>query len=144
MEIKKQKRNWRDVLVQDTFKKRNQATIRRYYEAFRREQDWPDRCDNRDCQFHSGPLEWNGKPFSPILDHRYGYHCDNTPGSLRFLCPICDSQNTETRGGANKNRIRDVIGTGYTARNRDGTSDILREGISGGESSGVGVALKSE
>ena len=77
-----------------------------------------------------------------ILDHREGNRYDNNPGSLRLLCPNCDSQLT-TRGGANKGRVAEIIPGGYTLRNRDGTSIVARAGVSLGGSYAVGIA-KSE
>ncbi len=49
-----EKRSWRDVLVLGASKK-NQATIRRYYSAWRHEHGLPLRCDNPACPFHSCP-----------------------------------------------------------------------------------------
>ena len=57
-----------------------------------------------------------------MLDHISGNPRDNSPENLRFLCPNCDSQNHETKGGANAGRIK-TIGTkvSYQLYNRDGT-----------------------
>ena len=35
--------------------------MRRFYAAYRVEQELPSRCDNTDCQFHPNKLEWNGR-----------------------------------------------------------------------------------
>jgi 5-methylcytosine-specific restriction endonuclease McrA len=49
-----------------------------------------------------------------MLDHISGNPRDNSPENLRFLCPNCDSQNHETKGGANAGRIK-TIGKKYPA-----------------------------
>jgi hypothetical protein len=85
------KRTWRDVLVLSASRK-NPATVHRAYSEWRREQALPLRCETEVCQFYSGPLEWNGQALPLILDHLLGNHGDDTPGSLRFLCPNCDAQ----------------------------------------------------
>ena len=65
---------------------------------------------------------WNDKPLRPILDHVSGNSRDNSPENLRFLCPNCDSQNHETKGGANAGRIKSIGTKGsYQVYNRDGT-----------------------
>jgi hypothetical protein len=132
------KRTWRDVLVLSASRK-NPATVHRAYSEWRREQALPLRCETEVCQFYSGPLEWNGQALPLILDHLLGNHGDDTPGSLRFLCPNCDAQIKKTRGSANKGRIRDRIETGYTRLERDGTSSILRAGVSVGVSTAAAV-----
>jgi len=80
-------------------------TLRRHYMEWRKSQGIPVRCDEPVCIFYSEPLVWNGKPLKPILDHSNGNNTDNRVSNLRFLCPNCDSQLVETRGGANKGRI---------------------------------------
>jgi hypothetical protein len=65
---------------------------------------------------------WNGKPLRPILDDLSGNSRDNSPENLRFLCPNCDSQNHETRDGANAGRIKSIGSKGsYQDHNHDGT-----------------------
>jgi hypothetical protein len=98
-------------------------SIRKYYEDYREEHGVPARCDNPDCQFHTSPLIWNGKPFSLILDHVDGCSRNNKPGNLRYLCPLCDSQNLHTKGGGNRGRVRDVTSTGYMVRNEETGGD---------------------
>jgi hypothetical protein len=95
----------------------SRATIRRRYQAWRKEQGLPNRCDNDQCKFHTEPLVWNGEPFTPILDHRNGNNSDNRPKNLRYLCPLCDAQLVETRGGANKGRVEKAEG-GFAIRNK--------------------------
>ncbi len=92
--------------------KRRGKIVRRQYKEWRQQQvpPLPDRCDNPPCQFHTGPLEWIDKPLKLILDHVNGNNTDNRPTNLRFLCPNCDSQNSTTRGGANKGRIEKSSG----------------------------------
>ena len=104
------------MLVIGTTKKHH-ATIRRCCLEWRRERGWPLRCDNPACHFHSHPLEWNGMELPLILNHTYGNPCDNTPGSLRFLCPNCNSQNKETYCGSNIGRfgtLSQMAGTRHT------------------------------
>lgn len=138
------RKTWREVLVLGKTKK-HQKTIRKYFRQWREENDIPDRCDNPSCQFHTTPLSWNGKPLLPILDHREGNSHDNTPGSLRFLCPNCDSQLT-TRGGANRGRVSEEVEGGYTLHNRDGTRIVSRSGVAFGVGTAFGVleAVRNE
>jgi hypothetical protein len=81
------------------------ATVHRHYAKWRKERGLPVRCDNDECKFHTEPLIWNGNPFTPILDHKNGVNSDNREKNLRYLCPLCDAQLTETRGGANNGRV---------------------------------------
>jgi hypothetical protein len=72
-------------------------------------------------------MEWNGRPLSLILDHKNGVNSDNSPENLRFLCPNCDSQQTETRGGANIGRVRKSgAGFGIFDRKTGRTEYIIR------------------
>jgi hypothetical protein len=98
-----------DILRYQKYKL-SRTKVRRYYKFWRAEQGLPDRCDIEQCKFHQDPLVWNGKPFAPILDHANGNNSDNRPENLRYLCPICDSQQTLTRGGANKGRVEKAEG----------------------------------
>ncbi len=95
--------------------------VRRHYYHWRQQQNpaLPERCDNDRCRFHTEPLVWNGKPLKPILDHKNGVNTDNRAKNLQLLCPNCDSQNHETRGGANKGRTeKDLGGLARIDRNR--------------------------
>ena len=96
------------------FKRRGaaRATIRRYYDLWRRANNIAPRCDNAGCQFHSERLTWNGVNLPLILDHLNGNRNDNRPENLRYLCANCDSQ-LPTRGGANKGRIQGETNHGY-------------------------------
>jgi hypothetical protein len=63
----------------------------------------------------------NGKTLKPILDHVSGNSRDNSPENLRLLCPNCDSQNHETKGGANAGRIKSInTKEFYQVNHRDG------------------------
>jgi hypothetical protein len=57
--------------------------------------------------------------------HKNGNSLDNRPDNLRFLCPNCDSQLTETRGGRNKGRIQDLNENGFHVKYRNGRQDAL-------------------
>jgi hypothetical protein len=134
---------WRTVLRFSNVKV-PQNKIARAYAKWRREQNIPDRCDNPDCQFHRGVLEWNGKPLKLILDHSEGNRYDNSPLSLRYLCPNCDSQ-LLTRGGGNRGRVVDLTADGYTLMNPDGLRIVAATGRAAGGSStrGVGASVRS-
>jgi hypothetical protein len=109
-----------DVLVYSDGKRRGQI-VRRAFVQWRLKQDPPvtERCDNEVCCFHSATLEWNGKPLKLILDHKNGVNTDNRHSNLRFLCPNCDAQNSETKGGANKHRVTKSVG-GFAIKSKSG------------------------
>jgi len=109
---------------------KSRSTVKRYYMQWRSTQGLPIRCETTSCQFHGGSLMWNGRPLGLILDHISGNAKDNTPQNLRLLCPNCDSQNTNTRGGANAGRIEVDPSGSYKVRNRDGTQDAFANGAS--------------
>jgi hypothetical protein len=134
---------WRTVLRFRNVKV-PQSKIARAYRKWRREQNKPDRCDNPCCQFHHGVLEWNRKPLKLILDHREGNRYDNSPLSLQYLCPNCDSQSL-WRGGLNRGRVVDLTADGYTLMNRDGSRRVAATGRAAGSSSarGVGATARS-
>ena len=69
---------------------------------------------SRSAIFIQPTLMWNGKQLPVVLDHKDGNKYDNSPGNLRFLCPNCDAQQLETRGGANRGRVSDLTEDGYT------------------------------
>jgi hypothetical protein len=134
---------WRNVLRFSNIKV-PQSKIGRAYVKWRSEQNIPDRCDNPKCQFHKGPLMWNGKALKLILDHIEGNRFDNSPNSLRYLCPNCDSQ-LPTRGGGNKGRVVDVTSHGYTLMNRDGSRIVAATARARGRSSAsfVGASIQA-
>lgn len=142
---KSTKKTWQDILVLKT-KEQGRSTTRRYYHQWRTEQRLPERCDNPECCFHITPLVWNSMALKPILDHKNGNRFDNNPANLRFLCPNCDSQQIETRGGANRGRVIEVIDGGASLLERDGTISISRRGVSAGYSQacGIGIAVTSK
>lgn len=107
---------------------KHRSTVRRHYLRWRKAQGIPERCDTPTCLFHTNPLFWNNHQLGLILDHISGNSRDNTPQNLRFLCPNCDSQNQETRGGANAGRIEVMHGGSYHVRNRNGTQDAFANG----------------
>lgn len=117
----------------------DRGKVARHYRKWREEKGVPVRCDNTNCVFHTQPLVWNGKPFKPILDHISGNALDNRPENLRYLCPNCDSQNTETRGGANARRISRFDDGSYIARRTGGRSDAVLKAKSLGPTTRVGV-----
>src|SRR5574337_1942459 len=99
--------------------RRSQATVRRHFLEWRARQGppIPVRCDIPSCQFFSGNLLWNGKPIRLVLDHVNGVSGDNSPQSLRLLCPNCNSQQG-THGGSNKGRvIQDMGGYAHVLKN---------------------------
>jgi HNH endonuclease len=123
----------------------SQATVLRYYMEWRRTQDLPKRCDEQRCLYFTAPLEWNGQPFSPVLDHRNGNRKDNRTDNLRLLCPMCDSQ-LPTRGGKNKGRIQNESEQGYEVAHRDGCRDanVFPKGVRATASHGqLGVHIST-
>jgi hypothetical protein len=97
----------------------DRGKIRRRYAHWRVDNGLPARCDVPQCQFHTEPLCWNGKPLPFILDHKNGNKLDNGPSNLRYMCPNCDAQ-LPTRGGANRGRVMDVAAHEYTLNSPGG------------------------
>lgn len=116
--------DWQKILVYSQ-KSASQAKVRQAYEHYRKNMKIPVRCDRKKCEFYRKPLVWNGRPFKPILNHKSGNRKDNNPYNLELLCPICDSQEIRTRGGANKGRIRNEDEHGYERLERDGSGMIV-------------------
>ena len=124
---------------------RSRQTVRRHYLAWRSRQGLPERCDNPCCMFFQSPLMWNGRRLPLILDHASGNARDNRVENLRLLCPNCDSQNDETRGGANAGRIEVLPGGSYHVRSRNGTQAAYANGatFSAGVALHAGIASAS-
>jgi hypothetical protein len=116
----------------------SRSKVKRHYFKWREQHGIPVRCDNVDCQFHTASLVWNGKELRLTLDHKSGNAADNRPDNLRLLCPNCDSQNTETKGGANAGRINSYPDGAYTAKRMDGTTDTYLKQY-GVNSASVGI-----
>lgn len=104
---------------------RYSGTVRAYYRRWRKMHSLPDRCDNKDCMFHTQPLLWSNEKLPLILDRKSGNRDDNRAENLRFLCPNCDSQNTETKAGANVGKIRRLDDGTYFRKRADGTEDAV-------------------
>ncbi len=115
------------------------ATVRRYYKVWRKQHGLPERCDTLVCQFHTVPLKWNGVDLPLILDHVSGNRDDNRPQNLRLLCPNCDSQNIETRAGANVGKIERMPDGSYVRRRSDGTKDAVLKAQSSPPSTSFGI-----
>jgi hypothetical protein len=106
----------RDVLTYRPGKRRDSRTVRRHYELWRKEHGKPlDRCDRHGCPFNASEPIWCGQRLLLELSHKDGAATNNHPNNLEFLCPNCHSQEADTRGGANANRIEQSSG-GYSRR----------------------------
>jgi hypothetical protein len=106
------KRESRDVL-RYTKKEKHRQTVRRHYDSWRESQGKPQCCDMPGCVFEKEPLVWNGQVLPLILDHVWGVNSDDGPKNLRLLCPNCDSQQKETRGGGNIGKVVERADGGY-------------------------------
>ena len=60
--------------------------------------------DNK-CAICGQLNEWNGKPFTLILDHIDGSPINHLRKNLRLICPICDTQ-LPTHGSKNRGNGR--------------------------------------
>jgi hypothetical protein len=61
----------------------------------------------------------------PILDHVDGCSRNASPENLRFLCPNCDEQLKDTKGGANAGRIQSVGPVGYAVVEKNGDRNCM-------------------
>jgi len=139
---------WRDVLVLGN-KDIDRRTLRKYFLEYCKEKHLPYRCAVEECLFHSNPLIWNGDSFELDLDHKNGNRFDNRPQNLRFLCPICHSQEP-TRGGSNRGRVslladpgEEPTGKAFSIRNDDDTVDFTYESTGEGFPMPTGAADSS-
>jgi HNH endonuclease len=123
---------------------RSPTTVREYYKRWRKEKSRAYCCDMVDCHFHTNPLEWRGRPLPPlILDHISGNREDNRPENLRLLCPACDSQNKETRGGANARKRTHFPDGSYYRKRANGTEDAVLKATSLGPTTTFGTPAAS-
>jgi len=130
-----------EVLTYRPGERRSSETVKRCLRQWREAQHPPlpnDRCDNRDCRFHTEELDWNGKPLPLELSHRNGVSTDNRPKNLDFLCPNCHAQEVKTRGGANTKMVEKTPGGFAIRRTRGGLRDyhLIADG---GKASGSGT-----
>lgn len=96
----------------------NRNTVKRHYSNWRKRNNLPDRCDNKECVFYENKLFWSHTELKPILDHIDGNKKNNTPQNLRYLCPNCNSQQP-TQGGRNIGRIQNESNNGYQIKDKD-------------------------
>src|SRR5262245_15302758 len=136
--VSMRKANPSDVLRHKHSKTRQQGTVKLAFYERRREKGIPERCDNRTCMFHTGPLIWDGKPLKPVLDHKNGYWRDNSESNLQLLCPNCNSQQ-HTHGGKNRGKIKNETEDGWTRQNDDGSVDVYATGRANRKSTVKGV-----
>ena len=121
----KQNKTWHEVL-RSYMKRQDSNYIKKYYDKWREEKGLPlYRCDNEHCIFNKQSLEWPNfgganERLPIILDHVNGNNSDNSPSNLRYLCPNCDSLLSNTRGGANKGRIKRYDENNYLVIEREG------------------------
>jgi hypothetical protein len=117
---KSMKKTWSADVLCYREARQSPATVLRHYRKWRKSlvPPMPERCDIENCRFHTEELYWIGQRLPLILDHRNGNNSDNRPKNLRLLCPNCDSQLAETRGGANRGRIEKSAG-GFAIRDKD-------------------------
>ena len=132
----KKHRTWHEVL-RCSMKRQNSNYIKKYYDKWRVERGLPlYRCDNEYCIFFNQSLEWQNlagatERLPVVLDHINGNNSDNTPSNLRYLCPNCDSLLSNTRGGANRGRIKRYDENNYLVMERKGTQHYYLFGSGG-------------
>ncbi len=114
----------RNDVLKYTEEAATQGTVRAHYDDHRAEVGLPMRCDIPECQLHTGPLLWNGKPLTLIIDHIDGCNTNNSTHNLRYLCPNCNQQQPTT-GGGNVGRIIEKAEDGYSVRERGETRRVI-------------------
>lgn len=110
--------NENDVLKY-SLKRKSKGTVKRHYSRWRIRNNLPDRCDIPECVFHQKDLTWNNKELPLILDHVDGNNTNDSPQNLRYLCPNCNEQQEETKGGRNKNRVQNKRERSYQIKHRN-------------------------
>lgn len=125
----------------------DQGTVRAHYDEYLIENGLAKRCEIPTCEFHLGPLVWNGQPIILILDHKDGCNTNNSVDNLRYLCPNCNQQQP-THGGGNKGRIQDKGSDGYSVKERDAPSRTVNKFLTSSwnveQSVGVEIISASE
>jgi hypothetical protein len=129
----------RDILRYIDGPRRNDRALRALL-RWRKGQGIPRRCDNERCTFHTAALIWNDQPLPLTLHHENGVNSDNRVANLQLLCPNCDSQNTSTKGGANRGRVIKSAG-GFAIRSASGGKCYVLP-IESGEYSLIGRDVK--
>lgn len=137
----KKNKTWHEVL-RCYMKRQDSNYIKKYFDICRAEKGFPlNRCDNEHCVFNKQTLEWcnlsgANEQLPVILDHINGNNSDNRPDNLRYLCPNCDSLLSNTRGGANKGRIKRYDENNYAVIERKGPQHYYLFGSGGAVAGG--------